>query len=159
MIHLTQSAKRRSVWLALGSVLIVAGVATATTLLFTQSFPPVTLAGLAADCLTLTADNGIGGNLAVNFDCTVAGFAPMVAFVVGIPGSYTPTFTLPSGAAQLWVISASTAGPGAYCFGQGGSQLLGTGSAISLSAGNYDYCLQLNSGTTLVSAFTVTWAQ
>ena len=152
---LTRATKRRSVWLLFGSILIIAGMATATTLLFTQTFPSVAQAGLTEGCSTLVADNLIAATpVSVNFDC-----GGPAAFTTVNTGPYTPTYTLPTGATALSVVTASTASPGTQCQGQAGVVALTSGSAVSTLTANhgYDYCLSV-SGTS-VTTFSVTWMQ
>ncbi len=155
---LTRGMKRRSVWLVFGSVLIIAGMAAATTLLFTQTFPSVAQGGMTEGCSTLTADNfiTIAPTEFVNFDC-----AGPAAFTTVTAGPFTPTFVLPTGGSALSVVTSSTESPGSACNGQAGYVSLTSGSAVNslIAAHSYDYCLGLNPNTASVLGFSVTWVQ
>ena len=156
---LTRGMKRRSVWLVFGSVLIIAGMAAATTLLFTQTFPSIAQGGMTEGCSTLTADNfiTIAPTEFVNFDC-----AGPAAFT-----TVTAAFLLPRrsccrpGVRHCPSSPPVPESPGSACNGQAGYVSLTSGSAVNslIAAHSYDYCLGLNPNTASVLGFSVTWVQ
>ncbi len=155
--RLARLVKRRSVWLIFGSILIGVGMATAATIIFTQTFPSVGAAGMTEGCGTLTYDNFVIANgPAINYDC-----GGSAAITIVTSGSFTPAFTLPTGGSALYIVTTATASPGSACTSQSGDQLLATTpTAIALTSGeHFNYCLTLTANPTSVPGFSVTWSQ
>jgi hypothetical protein len=163
MGFLRRLAKRRSVWLVFGSVLIVAGTAAATSILFQQSFPSVTSSGLISNCANLEADNVATNGGSVTFDCppNAASVSAMPAFIVLAAGTYIPSFSaLPTGDVLSIFPSSdsSTQAPGTPCPSYTGNIVITSGSTVSLTVGvSYDYCYALSGGHITTPAFIVYW--
>ena len=139
----------------LGALIVLATAVGATAslalMISMQHFPQVVRSGLVANCDTLQIDNShaippISSTGFVRFDCgTAAAFT-----VVGSP-TVTPTFTLPSGYSSLGVVKVS-----AQC--QSVSEIaLTSGSSVSLAAGDYFYCGTVDSSTSILSTFDISW--
>ncbi len=150
--------KRRLV--LLGSALIIASVLSITygTVILNQTVPATTDQVLNSICTTLTLSNPVtlvGSNGVELLTCGTPGTSP--AFSSGT-GSSTPTFALPTGYTSLRYLPDATNAL-TSCSGGGGA-VLTTGSSVSFTPNNYDYCaIFSNVPPNGLSGFTISWAQ
>jgi hypothetical protein len=142
----------------IGTGLLLIGLAAASGVLFTQTFPAVPNAppgSVAASCANLQSWGGPipAGGGSVLFNCT--GYSG--AFVVSNPpASATPSFTLPTNATDLYVLPAYPSGYGSGCAAGEGAIELSSGTPVVLkTSGSWDYCVD---ATGAIAGFSVTWS-
>ncbi len=160
MAHLGR-IPRGSLYVVIGAVAVVVGLAAASSLLFTQTFPSVPTApagSLTASCSTLQDWTGpipYGGGLAL-FNCTGE---PGAFEVTNPPATVAPTFTLPTNASDLYVLPAYpeySYGWPATCDGFYGAIELTNGTAVELdTGGSWDYCIDATGG---LAGFSISWS-
>lgn len=134
------------------------GLAAASSVLFTQTFPAVPSApvgSIVASCSSLQSWGGPvpSGGGSVLFNCT----GHTGAFVVSNPPvDATPSFTLPTNATDLYVLPALPVGPGGACSTYQGAIALTSGSSATLAtSGNWDYCVD---ATGSLTGFSISWS-
>lgn len=142
----------------IGAGISIIGLAAASSVLFTQTFPAVSSAppgSMAASCSSLQSWGGPvpSGGGSVLFNCT----GRTGAFVVSNPPvRATPSFTLPTNATDLYVLPALPVGPGGVCSSYQGAIALTSGSPVTLAtSGNWDYCVD---ATGSLTGFSVSWS-
>lgn len=135
------------------------GVAYAVTTLFTQTFPAIsaTAPAIKGNCATLTPNvsSVIAGTSGfIEFDCSgTAPFGTTAAYTVNTAGTFTPTFTLPTGYTGLAVVGPKT------CSSSPQTPIT-SGLPFTSVAGIADYCAQYsNAPSTGLGTFSVTWSQ
>ena len=151
---------------AVGIVLLVAGVAVASTTLFSQSVPASILFGpkkvVSTNCGgAVLAPVGTGGstsNVWQTYGCTQS--SP--AIFLSNPGVAHASFTTTSGVTDLWLVPTySTLVGGCSDSGPAGSNLTNVPS-VSVNGFNQGtpmyYCLDSPGGLTIVG-FTISWSQ
>lgn len=144
---------------ALAAVLMVAGVAVAA-LNFVQQVPGQTLLGNQMAGPSTLVSNG-GGNTSLLAWVVFSGPAGP-AFEVVTAGTYAPTFTLPSGLADAYIVPAASGGAPAStsttgCTGYTSAHALSSGAGVGFTKGSiWDYCFDGTPGSTF-AAFSVTW--
>jgi len=147
---------RLTIYALIGVGIALIGLAAASSVLFTQSFPSTSAGTVTADCSDLQEWGVLpaGGGMAI-FNCTTyAG-----AFEVNTPTTATPSFSLPTNATSAYIFPA-TPGTGSgtgSCDSLSGAVELISGSSVAFSAeGSWEYCVD---ATGSFPGFTVSWSQ
>jgi hypothetical protein len=172
MVIWTRVVHHRSLWLVLGSILVIAGSATASSVVLSQTLgatnpTPVLINNCAGYALVEETPYVPGTTTNLTYDCgqgvpafEVGPFPPSIHYVYA-----TPTFALPSMLTALYVVIPGSAGTGHgvdSCTSYYGTAYpLTSGMAVEFQGGgpalSWDYCAVVLSGATSVSAFQVTW--
>jgi hypothetical protein len=154
----TRRFPRFGLFAAIGIVATLVGVAAASSVLFTQTFPSVPGAppgSVTSGCATLQAWNSPvpHGGAMVLFNCTYQ----LGAFVVAnAPVNVTPAFTLPTNATDLYVMPAVLTTFPSNCSGWAGAIPLASGTPVDLdTSGSWDYCVDATGG---LAGFSVSWS-
>jgi hypothetical protein len=172
MVLLLHSLKRRSVWLVVGSVLIVAGATAAATVATTHQSQqlPATPPGNPS-INNLCAEHYLTGSIIDNLTSVAAGSAGSVLYVcneTGLPDTWvfqslgvtaTPTFTLPNGLVALaYTPDHPTPRVNDNCYSSTTNNLT-SGTPVVIPVGQYDFCGFYKSYPDAgIASFTVNWA-